>query len=33
MNNKLNSQFFSQVAEKMTENRSVFGAALCVVNN
>ncbi len=32
MNNKLNSRFFSQVAEKMTRNRNVFGAALCVEN-
>ncbi len=32
MNNKLNSRFFSQVAEKMIRNRSVFGAALCVEN-
>ncbi len=32
MNDNLNNQFFSQVVEKMTKNRNVFGAALCVEN-
>ncbi len=33
MNNKLNSQFFGQVVEKMTRNKHVYGAALCVENS
>jgi D-alanyl-D-alanine carboxypeptidase len=33
MKNKLNNQFLSQVVEKMTKNRNVFGAALCVENS
>jgi len=32
MNNKLNSRLFSQVVGKMTRNRNVYGAALCVEN-
>ena len=32
MNDKPDSQFFSQVTEKMIRNRNVFGAALCVEN-
>jgi len=31
--NKINEQFLKQVVEKMTKNRNVFGAALCVENS
>jgi len=33
MNDNPNSRFFSQVAERMTKNRNVFGAKLCVENS